>query len=64
MFKDKQSLGVCGVEVEVLLYAESPGEALHTYVSWSPCYWHRSDLQIWYRGAAVEDWGQRNGFGG
>lgn len=32
MFKDKQSPGVCGVEAEVLLYARSPGKALHTYI--------------------------------
>lgn len=32
MFKDKQSLGVCGVEAEVLLYAQSPCETLDTYI--------------------------------
>lgn len=32
MFKDKQSPGVCGVEAEVLLYAQSPCEALNTYI--------------------------------
>lgn len=32
MFKDKQSPGVCGVEAEVLLYAQSPSEALDTYI--------------------------------
>lgn len=31
MFKDKQSLGVCGDAAEVLPYARSPCEALHTY---------------------------------
>lgn len=30
MFKDKQSPGVCGVETEVLLYTQSPREALNT----------------------------------
>lgn len=37
MFKDKQSPGVCGVETEVLLYAQSPSEALDTYICISVC---------------------------
>lgn len=37
MFKDKQSPGVCGVEAEVLLYAQSPSEALDTYICISVC---------------------------
>ena len=36
MFKDKQSPGVCGVEAEVLLSAQSPSEALDTYIRISP----------------------------
>lgn len=51
MFKDKQSPGVCGVEAEVLLYAQSPSEALDTYMCISSCcgcpyYSHCFDLLI------------------
>lgn len=55
MFKDKQSPGVCGVEAEVLLYADALWNTRHLYMYFCDCgcpellmlFWS-SDLLLWH----------------